>query len=229
MRADRAAAGTAPVRCYRYCEAFTSAAAFGWYLFPPIDFALQWDGTDVLWTYPEAGDEWYPTKSGASLPGLAEHLLLNAPDDVGASMPPFLSGFPESGVVQVWTGYFARTRADWGLLIRAPVNFNNNHKLQHFEGFVHYDLWPGSVFINIRLLQTDHPIEFQKAMPILQVQPVHRSLLSDDFLNNFSTEEPDWGMYKEILNAADNPKRRKGAYAACVRKRQPAALLDPFG
>lgn len=52
MRADRAAAGTMPTRAYRYCEAMTSASAFGWYVFPPITFSLMWDGSsDILWTY----------------------------------------------------------------------------------------------------------------------------------------------------------------------------------
>ena len=36
QRADRSAAGTMPTRAFRYCEALTSASAFGWYLFPPI-------------------------------------------------------------------------------------------------------------------------------------------------------------------------------------------------
>ena len=44
MRADRAAAGTMPTRAFRYCEAMTSASAFGWYVFPPITFSLMWDG-----------------------------------------------------------------------------------------------------------------------------------------------------------------------------------------
>ena len=44
MRADRAAAGTMPTRAFRYCEAMTSASAFGRYVFPPITFSLMWDG-----------------------------------------------------------------------------------------------------------------------------------------------------------------------------------------
>ena len=51
QRADRLAAGTMPTRAFRYCEAMTSASAFGWYVFPPMAFSLMWDGsTDVIWT-----------------------------------------------------------------------------------------------------------------------------------------------------------------------------------
>ena len=41
MRADRSAAGSLPTRAFRYCEPATSAAAFGWYVFPPISFSVQ--------------------------------------------------------------------------------------------------------------------------------------------------------------------------------------------
>src|SRR5258708_5058396 len=33
QRADRAVAGTMPTRAHRYCEAMTSASAFGWYIY----------------------------------------------------------------------------------------------------------------------------------------------------------------------------------------------------
>lgn len=44
QRADRSAAGTLPTRAYRYCDAVTSAAGFGWWLFPPTDlqFHVGW-------------------------------------------------------------------------------------------------------------------------------------------------------------------------------------------
>src|SRR5262249_25609347 len=51
MRADRSALGVIPTAAFQYCEALTSASAFGWYAFAPMTFYLQWDGTDVLWTH----------------------------------------------------------------------------------------------------------------------------------------------------------------------------------
>src|SRR5258708_20525527 len=53
MRADRGALGVLPTAAFQYCEAITSPSSFGWYVFPPMSFHLQWDATDVLWT-PEA-------------------------------------------------------------------------------------------------------------------------------------------------------------------------------
>src|SRR5437016_6504113 len=41
MRADRSALGVIPTAAFQYCEALTSASAFGWYLFSPMTFYLR--------------------------------------------------------------------------------------------------------------------------------------------------------------------------------------------
>ena len=51
MRADPSVLGTLPARGFQYCEALRVASSFGWYVFPPIDFTLQWDGSQIIWTY----------------------------------------------------------------------------------------------------------------------------------------------------------------------------------
>ena len=49
QRADRSAAGSMPTRAFRYCEAMRTASALGWYIFPPMNFKLMWDGAnDVI-------------------------------------------------------------------------------------------------------------------------------------------------------------------------------------
>ena len=62
QRADRSAAGSLPTRAFRYCEPATSASGYGYYIFPPISFSLQWDGRDVMWTWEGAGT-WLPLQS----------------------------------------------------------------------------------------------------------------------------------------------------------------------
>ena len=83
QRADRAAAGMMPTRAFRHCDALTTASAFGWYVFPPIQFSLIWDGSNVIWTY-EGADSWYPLKT-AQFPGFADRF-----DQVA---PPISRGF----------------------------------------------------------------------------------------------------------------------------------------
>ena len=41
---------------------------------------------------------------------------------------------------------------------------------------VETDRWFGPLFVNLRLIRTHAPIEFDANFPLLQVQPVHRSL-----------------------------------------------------
>ena len=61
MRADRSALGVIPTAAFQYCEALTSASAFGWYAFAPMTFYLQWDGTDVIWSH---GDSRHVVSAG---------------------------------------------------------------------------------------------------------------------------------------------------------------------
>src|ERR1700689_3896520 len=83
MRADRSACGTLPMRAVRYCEALTSATAFGWWLFPPVDLELLWDGTEIFWRCDEAPD-WMPLLPSAQLP--------NYPARFDAAAPAMLKG-----------------------------------------------------------------------------------------------------------------------------------------
>ena len=72
-RADKSVGGVIPARALRYCEAITSASAFGWYVFLPMNFKVVWDGHDMLWTYPGV-DEWLPlTRDAVQYPGFREH------------------------------------------------------------------------------------------------------------------------------------------------------------
>src|SRR5947209_934292 len=56
-RADQSLGGSMPARAHSYCEPFRVASGFGWYLYPPINFELLWDGSRVRWRT-GAGGEW---------------------------------------------------------------------------------------------------------------------------------------------------------------------------
>src|SRR3954453_5537630 len=100
QRADPSADGMLPGRGYRYCEALRSASAFGWYVYPPLNFSLVWDGTEIAWTY-EGADSWYPLRS-AQYPGFRQLFEGTAPDDLKPLAPTFLTVARESGVVRSW-------------------------------------------------------------------------------------------------------------------------------
>ena len=120
QRADRSAAGSLPTRAFRYCEPATSASGYGYYIFPPISFSLQWDGNDMMWTWEGAG-QWLPLKS-AQFPNFRTLFDSVAPEEIREYAPPFLGALQEPGLVQLWTGLIVRTAPGWSLMVRAPVN-----------------------------------------------------------------------------------------------------------
>jgi hypothetical protein len=229
MRADRAATGTIPTRAFRYCEAMTSAAAFGWYVFPPITFSLMWDGnTDILWTY-KGEDAWFPLKK-VQFPGFAEHFAKTAPEDVRSFAPSFLAAFNEPGIVQIWSGLIARTAPGWSLLVRQPANLARSQGYENYEGIVETDSWFGPLFSNIRLTRTNTPVSFNDEYPFLQVQPVHRSTYGNA-LDAFKIvprldqlKPDDWEAFRStVVRPNVDPNRQRGQYAIDARRRQKQA------
>jgi|SRR5688572_7272910 len=225
VRADASVLGTLPSRGFQYCEALRSASSFGWYVFPPIDFTLQWDGSQILWTYRGVND-WYALAS-AQFPGYAAVFDRSAPRRLRGFSPPFLTAVTP-GIVQVWTGYFVESAEDWSVLVRAPANLPRNLAYDQYEGIVETDRWFGPLFTNLRLVKTDVPIDFSTETPLAQVQPLHRSTYADELCNAFSVV-PDpkafppiaWERYEEtIVRPNLDPARPVGAYATSVRKRR---------
>src|SRR5258708_37273591 len=101
QRADRAVGGVIPARALRYCEAITSASAFGWDVFLPISFKVVWDGHDMLWTY-DGVQEWLPlTRDGVQYPHFSHELYEIAPATVRRFSPPIVQPSIQPGVLQL--------------------------------------------------------------------------------------------------------------------------------
>ena len=227
QRADRAAAGTLPTRAHRYCEAVTSAASFGWWVFPPIDLQFIWDGHNVFW-YFEGADDWIPLTSAAQFPDFSSDFDKAAPAALKGCAPPFLTVLPEPGMVQIWTGLMARTADDWSLLVRAPANLPQPGGYAVYEGIVETDRWFGPLFTNLRLTQTHRPVVLRADVPLLQVQPLPRIAYADTTLSATSVipelakmQHQDWQDYQNnIVAGKQDPDRAFGSYAVAVRKRR---------
>jgi hypothetical protein len=219
-RADRSADGMLPVRAYRYCEALASASAFGWYVYPPLNFSLIWDGTEIAWTY-EGADGWYALR-GAQFPGFRQMFEAEAPDPVKPLAPTFLAAAREPGVVQVWSGYLARTAPGWSLLSRGPANIPRTQGYEYFEGISETDSWFGPLFTNIRLTRTNAPVEFNVRYPLFQVQPLLRQCYSDpsfDVLELKDLNADDWERFNATMAPNTDSMRPLGHYAVDTRKR----------
>ncbi len=226
MRADPSVLGTLPARGFQYCEALRAASSFGWYVFPPIDFTLQWDGSQVIWTY-RGAKSWYPLGS-AQFPGYQAVFDRVAPGRLKGFSPPFLTAVTEPGIIQVWSGLMIESARDWSVLVRPPANLPRNLAFDVYEGIVETDRWFGPLFTNLRLIKTDVPIHFSTEIPLIQVQPLHRSAYADEVSNGFGvvanpvefTDEA-WARYERtIVKPNLDPQRPVAAYATSVRRRR---------
>ena len=213
-----------PTRAFRYCEAVTTAAALGWYVFPPIAFRLYWTGTETYWTYAGA-PSWYPLGT-AQFPEFRERFDAIAPEGIRGYSPTFLAALPEPGMIQVWSGLVVRTKPGWSLVTRAPTNLPRTAGYDLFEGVLEADRWFGPLFTNIRLTRTDLAVEFDPNMPLLQVQPIERGAYSDAVLNDVAVhrmetlESGDWAAYHSTVVQPSQKSCPHGAHAAAVRKRR---------
>jgi hypothetical protein len=226
MRADRSGAGTLPMRAVRYCEAVTSAAAFGWWVFPPIDLEVLWDGTEIFWRCDDA-PEWMPLLPSAQLPNYAEEFNAIAPAALNGCSPPFLTALPEPGALQIWTGLIAQTAPDWHLLVRAPANLPCAGGISLYEGIIETDRWFGPLFANLRFTRSHMPVRLRADYPLVQVQPIPRISYNSDTLDRMAvTPGPDrltqahWDAYTaSIVEPNSRPERPFGNYAVAARKK----------
>lgn len=226
QRAARAAGGVIPARAARFCDAVTAASGFGYYIFPPMDLSLLWDGTDIHWTY--AGLEHWQVLEAAQFPDFSAQFDAAAPADLAGCAPPFLTALPEPGHLQIWTGLFARTAPDWSLLVRPVANFPQSGGYVAYEGIVETDRWFGPLFTNLRLTRTHMPVRLRAQIPFIQAQPLPRDLYADTTLDHMVTQPEltgldatDWACYRHsvaIPNAA--PGRPLGDYAVKARRRR---------
>jgi hypothetical protein len=228
QRADRSAAGSLPTRAFRYCEPVVTASAFGYYMFPPIDFTVVWDGHEISWSY-EGSADWLPL-TNAQFPHFAAHFDERVPEEMRGFSPPFLSALQEPGILQLWCGFLARTPPGWSVLVRPCANLPRAGAYELYEGVVETDHWFGPLFTNMRLTKTNVPIEFKREFPIFQVQPLPREALSDTALNDFeivpdieTMTSADWGdFHATVVRPMVTVNRPRGEYATTARKRRKA-------
>ena len=227
MRADRAAAGTLPIRAYRYCEAVTAAAGFGWWAFPPGELRFIWDGSDIFWCG-DGEDDWQPLSPAAQSPGFAGQFDSAAPPMLNGCAPPLLTALPEPGTMQIWTGLMLRTRPGWHTLVRAPANLPLPGGYVLYEGIVETDTWFGPLFTNLRLTRTHSPITLQRDFPLLLLQPVMATAYATEILDSTgplidldALGADDWrGYHETIVVPNEDPDRPFGDYAKKARRRR---------
>jgi len=234
LRADASALSTLPTAAFQFCEPVRSASSFGWYVFPPTDILLKWDGSDVFFSI----DGQWTLLSSAHLDNeFLEYWDQNAPSDLQGRAPPFLTSLFVPGVVQIWSGFLVSTAPGWSLKIGPVANMAQSRSFSCYEAIVETDVFkPCPLFVNIRLISTDREIRISKIKPLFQVKPLLRECYSEKSLayNELTGLEPlcdgggmtaeDWEGYRTTVRSVEPVRtadeRNPGSYGARLRRRR---------
>ncbi|MFC4531754.1 DUF6065 family protein [Sphaerisporangium dianthi] len=177
--ADPSVLGTPPFRAVSYCEPFRAASGFGWYLYPPVDCYIKWDGTAFHWLMESAGD-WMPLTNVAARTLI--RLLGGEPaDDAFLGLPVFATP-PEPGLLQIWTGLVAVTPPEWSLLVRGVPNMPGSITYEVQDGMLETGWWHGPLMGNLRFRRSDEVVQLSRRMPLFAVQPVPREAYQSKLL-----------------------------------------------
>ena len=231
LRGDRAALGTLPAAAFQYCEPVRTASSYGWYIFPPIDIRLRWNGVDVMYV---DGDEWQPLDCIGINDEFAEYWDQHAPEELKGCWPPFMTATFAPGVVQIWSGFLVSTAENWSTMIGPTSNLWQTLEFVCYEGIIETDSFgPCPLFTNIRLLATDREILIPKTKPLFQVRPVYKKAYAETTLRlheqvglEARTESSggmtpeDWAGYAKTIRKIDTPpdEYKPGAYGAQRRR-----------
>lgn len=233
LRADKAACGVLPTVAFRHCEPVRTASSFGWYVFPPEDVILRWNGADTLI---QVDGRWQPLTQ-TMLPGMNEHWDRVAPDQCKGLAPPFVSVLPIPGHVQVWSGLLCKTAPGWSVGVRSLVNMQASHLYRAFDGIVESDWFgPFPLFMNFQLLSTDADIVLPRFAPLFQIQPLLKSTYNDE-AHRFCVREIDsasgrpeallsqeeWAGFRKTVRLnilEDEMELEAGTYGPNARRRE---------
>jgi hypothetical protein len=183
--ASRDVIGSLPMRAGQRCNPVTTASSFGWYIYPPIDFALRWDGNTTEWALLKDNEPevWKSLDGGydAAIPE-ARKLVLDAVrggqpemdifDKFGGTIP-FINADPRaSNTLEMMVGLVARTMPGWWLLTRSVPNWPHRADHQILEGVLESDWYPSFLPTVLRLTMPNQIVRFYRQMPIMVVQPI---------------------------------------------------------
>lgn len=175
--------GAMPVRAAQFCLPLKAASGLGFYLYPPVDFAVRWDGrsSELSWL-DDVGraTEWRPLEGGADvfLPdsGTARAAVPEPRRPVLDSVMhaegiPFVNADPRAPAqMEITTGLVVRTPQGWGSLVGGLANWTASRDHQVLQGFVETDWYRTFVPIIVRLTTPGAEVRFFQHLPMAQLQ-----------------------------------------------------------
>jgi Family of unknown function (DUF6065) len=138
--------GILPARGVQMCPPVTEGSGFGWYVYPPLDFALRWDGQTM--EFARLADN-----EPAGWQSLAGGYDLWLEEDQ-----------------EVLLGLIARTPEGWSLLMRDVPNWPKARDHQILEGVIDTAWYGGPIPIMVRMLETGRVVRFYRTIPMAVAQ-----------------------------------------------------------
>lgn len=191
--AEKTLQGMAHPDGVKYCGPFTSANSYGFWIYPPLDIDILWDGENFTheiispWEFDEV-----------------KHIKNLIKSDDTEESKEFLQQFGgrvkvsfgkvEPNICQMWTGVSFQTPPEWSLLIRSPINMEMGCPYRIQEGilecsWLHYDIW-----MNLSFQRKNEVVRLRRNQehPMAQLVPVIKS-----------SYDPKWEVSEKMFNRDD--------------------------
>jgi len=228
--ADPTVLGSIPHRAAVYCQPLIAATGYGWYIYPPADFDLLWDG-DINYWRPAGTDRWSKLHI-VQFSEFDKDFVESAPawaSDLTAI--PAIAHSPERGLIQLWTGLLIKTSENWSTHIGPLVNYPRLSHFEVFEGIIETEWWFGPLVTPLRITKTDQIIEFRKNRPYCQMKPVLNECFARETLENSSFHvassyfgDEQWIELKHTLEMRGTNKSERGGYKKEALRRKKKKL-----
>jgi hypothetical protein len=222
--------GSLPSRAVQLCPPVTTASGNGWYLYPPMDFALRWDGQQSEFSLLQANE---PT-AWVSLAGFHDALLPQSAE-IRAALPeqrrgewdrihqkwggqlPFCSADPRApSIIEILPGLMMRTSPGWSTLVRGVPNWPGGVDHVSVEGIIETEWYLSSIPTMVRLLHQNKIVRFHRRFPLatLQVVPTvgyDRTTLESARTHVGVDSFPD-GVWQAYVAKREGRSRQPGDY-----------------
>ena len=236
-RASSDLMGAMPIRAAQFCVPLKAASGQGFYLYPPTDFAVRWDGqrSEVSWLDDRGRTtEWIPLDGGVDV-----HLPASA--DVRSAVPepraadldsvmaaegtPFINADPRAtSQMEITVGVIARTRPGWGVLVRGLANWGHQRDHQVLDGFVETDWYRSFLPVIVRATTPGAEVRFYKQLPMAQLLVLPLAALEPEGRGEIGTSAgiagwPD-DIWREFVTTR-TPRhlhQTRGTYASASRR-----------
>jgi hypothetical protein len=183
-KANKLCLGKANKSGVRWCGPYSSANQLGFWVYPPVDMEIFYNGNSFSGTAEQySNEDYFKIKS---LIKSEDKVNIEKWCDSNTGRTKFTWGEADKNVVQIWTGLIFQTPPGYCLQIRSPINFprENYHVMEAVleTDWMHYDIW-----INL-ICEPNKKISIKKDLPIAHLVPVKRESMNgweieEDFVN----------------------------------------------